>query len=43
MLFYAGGAVSPLQIHPSICLIRSERLLRRCHAAPKRCGSELEL
>ena len=27
----------------AVCTRVCDRLLRRCHAAPKRCGSELEL
>jgi hypothetical protein len=38
------GAVDHLLCEGAVCTrVRGDRVLRRCHAAPKRCGSELEL
>eukprot|EP00964_Phaeocystis_antarctica_P150063 scaffold117408_cov36-Phaeocystis_antarctica.AAC.1 len=47
---FTQGLMALMQ--PIICCVRAQyarefvrcdRVLRRCHAAPKRCGSELEL
>ena len=37
------GATDHLLCEGAVCTRVCDRVLRRCHAAPKRCGSELEL